>query len=59
MRSGDTITFTAEVIETKSRKAASGDKIISIKLETDEEQALALQQFIASEPVVVEVRGCE
>lgn len=56
MRSGQ-ITFSAEVKEVKARALVSGDKSIVIKLETTEEAALALQQFIASEPVVVSVEG--
>lgn len=51
--------FIAEVIEVKSRKAASGDKIIAIKLETDQEQSLDLQRYIATEPVVIEVGEVE
>ena len=51
------ITFPAEVIEVKSRKAVSGDRIISVKLETDNEDALELQKFIAEQVVSVRVEG--
>lgn len=52
-------TFSAEVIEVKSRKSASGDKIISLKLETNEEQALELQKYIAEAVVRVNVEGSQ
>lgn len=51
------VNFQAEVIEVKSRKAVSGDRIISVKLETDSEQALQLQQWIAEAVVRVKVEG--
>ena len=50
------MTFTAEVLEVRTRKTASMDKIIIIKLETTEEQALQLQQYIAESVVTVEVK---
>lgn len=53
----NTIQFPAEVIEVKSRKAVSGDRIISVKLETDNAEALNLQKFIAEQVVSVEVKN--
>lgn len=47
--------FEAEVIEVKTRKAASLDKVIRIVLETNQEQALELQKYIASDTVKVRV----
>lgn len=51
------ITFPAEIVEVKSRKAVSGDRIISVKLETDSAEALELQKFIAEQVVSVKVEG--
>lgn len=49
--------FSAEVIEVKVKKAPSLDKVISIRLETSEEQALLLQDYIAQDVITVEVKN--
>ena len=48
--------FQAEILEVKTRKTMSMDKIIAIKLETTDEQALELQRYIAEEVVTIEVK---
>lgn len=49
------ISFVAEVVKVEARKTASLDKLIKITIETDNSEALELQKFIATEPVVISV----
>lgn len=49
------VQFMAEVVEVKVRKLSSGDKMVRVVLETDQETALELQKAIAQYPVQVEV----
>ena len=53
----DTIIFNAEVVECKVRRTVSNDKTVTIKLETDDVNAINLQQFINESAVEVKVRG--
>jgi hypothetical protein len=50
------IQFQAEIIEVKAKKLASGDKSYRVILETDQEEAIELQKFIAESVVTVEVK---
>lgn len=52
---GMSVQFMAEVVEVKVRKLSSGDKMVRVVLETDQENALELQKAIAQYPVQVEV----
>ena len=49
------IKFSAEVIEVKVKKLASGDKSVRVVLETDQSEALLLQKFISETTVNVEI----
>lgn len=51
--------FLAEITKVEARKTASLDKLIKLTLETDNETALLLQKFIATEPVEIEVKEVE
>ena len=55
MKKNMKIQFNAEIIEVKAKKTASVDKEISIRLVTDNEEALKLQSAIANESVKVSV----
>lgn len=48
--------FNAEVVEVKVRKLTSGDKMVRIVLETDQENSILLQEAIAQYPVQIEVK---
>ena len=56
MRLPDTITFSAEIIELKARKAPSLDKIYRLVLESNSPEVLKLERYIATEPVEIEVK---
>lgn len=49
--------FLAQIKSVQIKETVSNDKEVSIKIVTDDVTAVALQQFIASEPVVVSVEG--
>jgi hypothetical protein len=51
--------FYAEVVEVRIKKMASLDKMIRIVLETEEESALQLQQYIAQFPIFVTAENKE
>jgi hypothetical protein len=53
------ISFEAEVKEAKAARTVSMDKEITIKLVTDQQEALALEKFIAAETVIVKVYTME
>lgn len=50
------ISFEAEVLEVKIKKTVSTDKEIVIKLSTNQEQALRLQEYIAKDTIKIEVK---
>lgn len=50
------ISFEAEVLEVKIKKTVSTDKEIVIKLSTNQEQALKLQEYIAKDTIKIEVK---
>lgn len=47
--------FLAEITKVEARKTASLDKLIKITIETDNAEALELQNYIASEPVELQI----
>lgn len=47
--------FEAEVTEVKVRKTASVDKEITIKLVTDNIEALKLQAYITEKPITIDI----
>lgn len=50
--------FIAEIIKIEARKTASLDKIFKLTIETDQD-ITALQRYIATEPVEIEVKECK
>ena len=50
------ITFFAEVIELKAKKAASLDKVYRLVIESDSPEVLKLEKYIATETIEIEVK---
>ena len=51
--------FTAEIDKIEARKTASLDKLFKIVLVTDNPEVIELQKYIATSPVLVDVKEVE
>lgn len=51
------IEFSAEVLTVTAKKVVSGDKIYRVILETSEEAALLLEDYIADRPIQIRIES--